>query len=331
MRRLAACLALALLLPALPPTQASDSASDPLLYDLTVPGSGAWGLKVTTGATGRYSVEVASNYLGGPYPGHVDNFGAWLYGADKAFQFGIAIGGGVSQDRQIVQLGAGGLDGAAALPEGVTMRVDTAGTDAGTLRFDVVTATPFATRYVVGWAAGMHAAGFRVWGPLDTVVQVNTGPAYAIGDAQLEDDGAANVQVQKSYAQFQFVGAKAMAGTSTTIITANGAYGMWAAHNFKQVCLLGFGQQCQMVDAGTLCRTAGLPCDSASLSWSGPGGSGATGGRAHNLLDHRPAGTYTFTVDHKVDAYGPWRNFGVPWTGLGEDTSTLALADVALP
>lgn len=320
------------LLVSLPSGLAVDAAADPLLYDLTVPGSGAWGLKVTTGATGRYSVEIASNYLGGPYPGHVDNFGMWLYDEGKVFQFGIAIGGGVSQDRQILELGAGGLD--SGPPAGVTVTLHDEPLDAGSIRFDIVTATPFATRYVVAWGAGMHEARFRVWGPDDTLVAVNTGAAYAIGDPELADGGP-NVQVQKSYGQFKFVGAKAMAKTSTTVQTQHGAYGLWSSNSFKQVCPTGFSTPtCQRIDTFVLCQRLGLtdlPCDSASLSWSGPNGAGASGRRGYALTDHLPPGAYTFTVDAKVDAYGPWGTFGPAWMGLGEDASALGLADVALP
>lgn len=319
-------LALAALLLHVPAGSAGVGADD-LLYDRQVAGSRAFGLKVTTGATGAYAFEIASNYLGGPYPGHVDSFGAWLYDGAKAFQFGIAVGGGVSQDRVVTRLGAGGLDGG-ALPEGV--HLDDSGLDAGSMRFTIVT-PPHSTRYVVAWAAGMHEARFRVWGPADTAVAVNEGPAYALGDAELADGGP-NVQVQRSYAQFQYVGAKAMARTSATIAATQGAYGLWASHAFKQVCPRGFATpSCRQVDVAPACAEAEVSCDTARLSWQGPGGAGGTGSRAYNLLQHRGPGAYTFAVDHKLDAYGPWRSVGPAWVGLGEDTSLLALADVALP
>lgn len=324
MRALLALVAAAFLAASLPAGLATEVADD-LLYEHQVPGSRGYAVKVVTGATGAYRFEVASNYLGGPYPGHVDSFGAYLYNDAKAFQFGISISGGVSQDRVITRLGAGGLDGG-ALPDGITM--DDSGLDAGSVRFDIIT-PPHSTRYVVAWAAGMHEARLRVWGPADTSVVVNQGPAYAIGDAQLPDGGP-NVQVQRSYAQFQYVGAKVMAKTSATLQLANGIFGSWASNSYKAVCPTGFGGRCVNLAADQLCAQVSLRCDTAQLSWSGPGGSGS-GYRSYSFVAPMAPGAYTFTVDAKLDAYGPWRTLGVPWVGLGEDTSVLAIADVALP
>jgi hypothetical protein len=326
MRALSLLLALTLAAVAVPLPGLASEAQDDLLFEAVTPGSGAFGVRVTTGASGAYRLEVASN---GAHQGSVDNFGAWLYDAGKAFQFGIAIGGGLSKDRTIATLGGAGLDGAAQPPEG-TLALDLDPLDGGSVRFDITT-PPHSTRHAVAWGAGLQEARLRIWGPADTQVVVQQGAAYALGDPELRQGGP-NVEVQRSYAPFQYVGAKALLGSGATIQAQHGGYGLWASHAFKMVCPQGFATpSCRPVDVGRTCSGAGLPCDSAKLSWQGPGGAGGSGGRSYSLVQHHGPGAYTFQVDHKVDAYGPWRSVASAWMGLGEDTSTLAFADVAIP
>lgn len=276
--------------------------------------SASFAARVTAGASGEFQAEIASsgNFRGGSTEG----FGMLLYKGDGSFWFGIGITGSISGERTIVNLGA--------LDENAQSAID-----GGSMRFTVGT-SPGNSIFVVAWGAGLERVDFRILGAPGTLAIVNEGTAMAAGDAELEG-GAPNVQLQKNYATYQGVGVKLVRDARADVAAERALHGFWLHNNVKFVC------QGQCVSPGAvhaLCdQLADASCDTTRISWSGPGGAGASGAPSYALLN-APAGAYTFREDLKVDAYATSGQY-LSTTGTlvipYEDYTYLSLADVALP
>jgi hypothetical protein len=162
-------------------------------------------------------------------------------------------------------------------------------------------------------------------------VDTTRGAPHVLGDPEIRDGGP-NVQYQDSQALPWPVGVKVMRDASTSVDVEDRLYGFWALSDFKRACQF---QVPACVFAGSLhgaCEAlVGANCGPGELSWQGPTG-GGEGSTSYSLVG-TPPGTYGFTVDHKIDVYGPSvydRETGT-LIGVGEHHSYLTLADVELP
>jgi hypothetical protein len=170
--------------------------------------------------------------------------------------------------------------------------------------------------------------------------RTNPGQAHVAGDPDLED-AAANVQVQRTPADPSLLvsglqiplGFKVVQDASRTVEVAQEAWGVWGHVDDKEVCTPGVGLRvCPDAElAFDACRlVVGLDCGTARLSWTGPAGGGDLEPRYN--FPGTPPGSYTFTVDHKVDVYGPTYGHGSGAEAeLTEHWSYLSVGDLSLP
>lgn len=168
-------------------------------------------------------------------------------------------------------------------------------------------------------------------------VETVAGAAHVKGDPEIQE-GQPNVQVQDSR-YGATVGVKVMQDASIEVPAEHKLWGFWGLSDFKMACQFQAGACAWVGTAYGLCSYIGVNCSPASVSWDGPGdGDGLRshvmrdGGRSH-VLEGTAPGLHTFTVDHKVDLYGPRVYDGDSGTLLyvGEHHSYLTVADVSLP
>ncbi len=160
-------------------------------------------------------------------------------------------------------------------------------------------------------------------------VETVVGSAYVKGDPDIED-GTPNAQVQQSQTDPR-VGFKVINDATVDVDAEHGVYGFWGVSDFKLVCqndVLGgcvWGSQVYHE-----CAVAtGQDCEPSSISWETPSGQGS-GSSLYSFSGTEP-GQHAFTVDHKVDVYGPSMSEGGTWVSLGENYSYLTVGDFTLP
>lgn len=318
---------LAILVAALAPASAFHRDDLPVIHSEAGDGEASWALKLTSDGS-PWAVDLIGY---GPASGQEISVGAFFLDANKNLLFGFAFTGHTSPDRLV--LSPAGADGdAAALPAGVTYSVDTPETDAR---------CPYAcvgfegsgvsgTNYVVVWIGAVASTVLEVRGGVRFASVA--GDAHVIGDAEIVE-GDPNVQVQETVPGVAGVGLKVMKDASVTIDVADQLYGFWGASDFKLACVFAVGACLWKSQVTYMCSLAtGVSCDTTAISWSGASGSGS--GYGVYAYSAAPAGSYTFTVDSKVDAYTVGSVYE-PTTGafvlVAEDYSYLTVADVALP
>lgn len=193
---------------------------------------------------------------------------------------------------------------------------------------------------MIVWVGGGAASTLDIRGAV-SMFMVNRGAAHVLGDPDMT--GGTNVQVQETahnqngpvYATAR-AGVKVMQDTGAHVDVSQRLYGFWGASDFKLVCVFRLGACAWASDVqyGLVDPTcAGIAnCNPAQISWSGPGGQGGSGYGTYAFLGLAPGG-YDFTVDQKIDVYGPM--VYEPASGLflllGENSSYLTVADAALP
>lgn len=321
----AVALAAALVL-ALAPARAADASALDLVFEKSVAGSHSFGVRVDTGPMGEFSFEILACCA---YAGAVGGLGALYFDADKAARFGLMITGGISRERTVLSV--------EPLGPASEVRVDESELDAGSVRFTITT-PPHATRYVVAYGAGIERTQLRVWAHDGAVVTVNEGSGLALGDPDFTAGGA-NAEAQRNHAPYQGVGAKALLAARADVAIERNLYGLFMTSGVKRACEYGAPlnlNRCVPVATrlADCAEFTGEACAASRISWRGPAG-GAGGAPGYAFLRHEPAGAYAFTVDHKLDAWGPWNAHATPagsvWLNLGEETTALVVADVALP
>jgi hypothetical protein len=169
-------------------------------------------------------------------------------------------------------------------------------------------------------------------------VDTHTEDAHVAGDRDLERGVNVEAQTQPADASLLVsgldptIGAKALVDASTTATTEEATYGFWGLAENREVCSYVAGV-CVFPQASALpCPDPiPVPCNTASLSWQGPDDR-ASGGELFSFRAAQP-GAYEFTVDHKVDVYGP--KYGDWDTGTRavwhEHFSYLTLGEIQLP
>lgn len=211
--------------------------------------------------------------------------------------------------------------------------------------------------HLITWMAGVSATSISVDGNGLADVDARQGDAVTVGDVELPA-GTANVQFQETHCDERTeapscpaqehlgasydvkVGAKALADVDVPFEAQDRAWGFWQIVDVKLVCQFTVG-----VCPGHLLPQAlyscnvlvGLVsderCSRADISWDGPGDHGEDGPRSLQPIEGAPAGSYTFTVDRMVDAWGPriYEPDTTSFVFAGEYFTTLTLADVQLP
>lgn len=316
----------ALVLPA--PALAFHADQLPVIYSESGSGSASYGIRYDHGG-GDFAIDL---YGGGPASAQSISAAAFIFDADKNLIFGFAFTGHTSPDRLILSP-AGASGDATALPDWLDVHVETwDSTSDAACTFACVgiggEGAPAGTYYYLLWLSGVSSNAFEVRSNGGSVT-ANAGPAYSIGDAEIES-GTANIQAQQTPASGATVGAKAMLDASATVDVASKLWGFFGASDFKLACQFAVGACLWKSQVTYTCSAAtGANCDTTSTSWSGPAGSGS----GFASFQGTPAGAYTLTVDSKLDAYGP--NAYDPQTGtwvmLGEDYTYFTAADNDLP
>lgn len=161
-------------------------------------------------------------------------------------------------------------------------------------------------------------------------IETTAGTAHVAGDQDL-DEARLDAQARDSFVAGSLplggtnaLGAKAMVDAREEIEVDQELRGFWGVAERKGSCspdgCLGPSNASQ-----ACARLVSIPCGPTSLSWSN-GTDGQTGQEIYSFTGAGP-GSYTFSVDRKIDAYEADR-FGVEWE---ENHSYLTVADVGLP
>lgn len=315
-------LALAALVLPVPATAFHDDGL-PVIYTASGSGSASYAIRYDH-VGGDFAIDL---YGSGPASAQSISAAAFVFDANRNLVFGFAFTGHTSPDRLILSP-VGEAGNPSLLPEWLDLTVETGDASAdAACTFACVgisgPGAPAGTYYYLLWLSGVSGNAFEIRANSPGAVSVNAGAAYSIGDAEIHG-GDLNVQVQE-----QGMGVKAMSNAGTTVAVNDRLWGFWGNSDFKLACQFVVGA-CVWRSAVTYtCYDLGANCDTTQVSHSGPSGSGT--GFAAFL--GTAAGDYTFTVDHKVDAYGP--NVYDPATGtwllLAEDYTYLTAADNELP
>lgn len=319
-RTLATLVLAALVVPA--PALAFHDDDIPVIFSTGGSGSASYGIKYEHGG-GDFAIDL---YGVGPATAQSISVAAFLFDANKNLQFGFAFTGHTSPDRLI--LSPSGLSGSEEnVPDWLDLHAggyDAASDAACTFACVGMSgvAAPAGTYYYIVWVSGVTSNALEVRSGGGSVT-VNAGEAYSIGDADMTS-GDLNVQVG-----VQRAGVKAMQGVSATVPVSDRLWGFWGNSDFKLACQFVVGACLWRSTITYTCYDLGADCDTTQISHSGPSGSG-TGFAA--FLGTAP-GTYTFSVDEKLDAYAPALYDPVTRTFVfvGEDYTYLTAADNDLP
>ncbi len=334
----AALLSIALL--ALPVGQAVDS-QEVLLTDQG-DGNTGWGILVDQETPGDIRADIVGT---GPVTASELSMGVTFFeGAEPVFM--IAFTWHLSPDRTVLEgEPAEALtepsvvtDGdPSALSEDVDIEAVThADSQACPLLCLVLTeedAQPGEHRWV-GWMGGLSSTELTVQSTGEATAHANKGPAHVVGDPELEG-GAVNAQVQHSEGG-QVFGAKAMLDVPYSTVVEGELFGFFSLSTVKVACIGSLPCLTPTTVAPfctELVKSLGIEesCGSSAIGWDGPAGSGSAGDFFSFLGE--PGGAYTFTVERKVDAYGPLV-FDPGLDALvfaGEDHTFLTATDVSVP
>lgn len=300
----------------------------PVISTEATDGNAAYGLRVDTDGS-----DFAIDLLGyQPITSSKVSAAVFLLDANGNTLFGFALTGHMSPDRLIIEPLSSG--DATAVPDWLEIREIESDTDARLAVGIGLTgrAPPAGSYYYAVWIGGADTGEFTVRGQPGVSVTANAGKSYVLGDPELNQ----GVQVQQTiplpYPLGQRVGAKLMKDVSITIPVENKIFGFWGSADFKLACSFAVGACLWKSTVEYQCRAiTGQNCGTTKISYDGPNG-GGSGYGTYAMLGG-PSGDYTFTVDQKLDLYGP--GYYNPQTGtfvfLGEDGSYLTVADVKVP
>lgn len=157
------------------------------------------------------------------------------------------------------------------------------------------------------------------------------GRAHVAGDPDMEH-ALVDAQFQESFVagsipleEMNALGATAMVQASVDADVDRELHGVWGVSERKHACL-GEPACASTTEAYDACRLAlDVDCGPVSLSWSNE----TTGGQAQGtyVFHEDGPGSYTFTVDRKLDAYA----VGGPGFTWQPNHAYLSVADVGLP
>lgn len=315
----------------------------PVVYEETVDGAAAFGVGATVEQTGDVAVALTG---WSPQESAPLSAGVITFDDDKNMGFMFAFTAHGSPDRLIVEptpaepTPSGTWDdgswstharGDVSVLEDMDLTIevlpDASGTDqqplirVATTSFDVDTG-PF---YRGAWVGDVGSTTLEIESDATlSSIEAVQGTAHVKGDPDIQD-GTPNIQVQDSSAGTP-IGVKAINDATTEFDAEHGVYGFWALSDFKLAC--------QFDTVGCLWAStvyAECGCSLGAISWESPNG-GGEGDTLYSMEGTDP-GPHSFTIDHKVDLYGP--NHYDPdsgtWVSLGEHFSYLTAADLALP
>lgn len=331
----------------------------PTVYEESVDRAGAFGVRADLASQGDLAFDLEGF---GPQETSQLSAGVALFDSNKRFRFMIAITAHFSPDRLIVSP-PDVEEAAEQHPEGWVVETvgDGAGLDDVELSFETFepedgsseaaastgSAEPAARRlvavgvtftnasagshYAILWVGGVSESTFGVATTEQVDVETVAGTGYAVGDPEIVE-GDPNVQVQETVAG-ETVGAKVVRDAPYEATFEHGLWGFWGDSNFKLVCQFTVGTCLWWSHVMAICSAAtGTDCETTRISWTGPDGAGEDGRTIYGFLGE-PAGDYAFTIDQKVDLYGPRVYDPVTRTlvFLGEDHAFLTAADTTLP
>lgn len=304
----------------------------PLLYEAGGEGGGSYALRLDH-AGGDFTLTIVGM---GPLTSQSLTLAFYIFNEDREYVSSAAVNGHTTPDRFLLSTPVT-RGNAALVPAWLGMEAATAedsSAESGShgcpyaclsLRGHDV---PAGVYYYLLYVAGVPSHSFAVRAAGGSVV-VNAGPAYNLGDADME--GGVNVQSQgppPAGPQDSTVAAKAIAGAGASIQVDHALFGFFESHDFDFFCAA--GACTHRPSSPPECTALGLSCDTTGLSWAGPNGAGGAG---PVYFEGAPAGDYTFTVDRKLEAYGPEflsAETGT-WVWTNEDITLLSIADNELP
>lgn len=313
----------------------------PLLYQDAGDGSTGWGIEVAHETTGDIAIDLHADI---PVTASEVSIGGVFFDDGQPSAM-IAITSHISPERTTLTAGPlGELPAPTVTKRGDTtlldeaVEVDTAETAPDCpficLALNAEDAQP-GDHHFVTWAGGFSTTELFVRSTGEATATANKGPSHVLGDAELTG-GTVNAQLQRDLGG-QTVGLKAMLDVPYHATVEGELFGFWARSTVKVACP-GAGGCLTPTSAFAFCQAQaggllpGVACNTASLGWSGPGDAGGSGGSFYDFLGE-PSGDYAFTVEHKLDPYGPLVFDPATQTFVwwGEDHSFLTVTDVAVP
>lgn len=320
----------------------------PVILQDAVDGAASWGIEVDQATAGDIVIDVHGDT---PQTSSQASAGAVFFDGEGNPTFMFALTSHGSPDRTQITPNPLGDDpqptivtrgDREALPYDLEIEPETDATSSSCPYLCVGLTTEDAEpgkHHFVAWIGGLSSTELFVRSTGEATATANQGEAYALGDPEL-DGGTVNVQVQRTH-QGETLGIKAMKDVPFETTVDGELYGFWGSTGIKATCpatavlpvpvCVSPGSELANCSYLMSFYLPGTSCETASLSWEGPGG-GQSGGTLYSF-EGASAGEYTFSVDRKLDAYGPL--VGEPTTGtivfLTEEFSYLTIADVAVP
>lgn len=324
----------------------------PVVHEETVEGAGAFGVETIVDEPGDVGIALTG---WGPAQSATISAGVTVHDENKNDVFTFALTAHGSPDRTIVSPApeapaqSGTWDdgawtteaiGDASVLEDVDITIDVfeqpVGSDLQTqaqpvIRVATTSSDASGDVYRTAWVGDVAQTTLEVESDAG-IASVDTvaGTAYVKGDADIEE-GTPNVQLQTSELPAT-VGAKVMNDATVEVDAEHGLSGFWGLSDFKLACQYQVGACLWASQVYAECSAAlGEDCSPGQISWDGPDSAGE--GSGLYSLDGTSPGAHTFTVDHKVDIYGPseYDEGSGTYASLGEHFSYLTVADVTLP
>ncbi len=316
----------------------------PVVYEETVDGAAAFGV----GAAVEQAGDVAVALTGwAPRESAPISAGVITFDDEKNMGFMFAFTAHGSPDRLIIEPSPADPTPSGTWDDGswsthakgdvsvledvdITIEVlpDASGTDQQPLIRVATTSSDVDTGpiYRAAWVGDVGSTTLEIESDA-SLSQIETveGTAHVKGDPDIQD-GTPNIQVQDSSLGTP-IGIKAINDATADVDAEHGIYGFWALSDFKLACQF---DTAGCVWASTLYSACG--CSTGAISWDGPGDAGGEGDTLYSFEGTAP-GAHAFTIDHKVDVYGPnhYDSDSGTWVSLGEHFSYLTAADIALP
>lgn len=295
-------------------------------------GSGSYAMRLDHGG-GDFAIDLIGF---GPATAQSVSVAAFFFDANKNLVFGFAFTGHGSPDRMVLE--PIGMTGSVDLiPEWLDVHagaVSDAATDAP-CPYACMGLTgrgaPAGTYYYLLFVAGVSENAMEIRSTGVTVATVNQGAAWSYTDADMTG-GDVNVQAQQSLPAGGAAGVKAIQGAGAAIQVEDALYGFWGTSDFKLACQFAVGACVwRSMVTDTCYYGLGVSCTTTSTSWSGPNGAG--GSEPFAAFLGAAAGDYAFTIDQKVELYGPnlYDATTGSWVFLGEEYTYFVGADNRLP
>lgn len=320
------------------PAATGTAGSAPIVAEETSPEDAGWGIRVDRETEG--DIQVNLNGTGPPTSSEV-SVGLVIF-EGRELRFFLALSVHSSPDRtitepfpeqleeekqQVIQQGElpDSIEADIGLPTGdedcplICMTVNS---------FDQAPGS----HYYIVWVGGTSGAHLTVRSEGGSNAVTTQGDALSLGDTELRNGVSYQIQrTLKTPIGPQPVGLKVMKDATTTFEADEELYGAWGKSDFKKVCHFGAVNPCLRISNNRICQARDINCYPSKISYDGPKGGGED--ESIYLLYQEPPGTYTFRVDHKIDAYGPghFEDATNTWIDLGENYSWLTISDVTLP